>query len=83
MDNVGLLVIFFVLALAIVWGSVIIVNVFLSSDTRIDKIEVSIKQEEDDMAWWKWVLLIIGIIVRILIGIFKLLVQVARGMGKN
>ena len=83
MDNVGLLVIFFVLALAIVWGSVIIVNVFLSSDTRIDKIGVSIKQEEDDMAWWKWVLLIIGIIVRILIGIFKLLVQVARGMGKN
>ena len=83
MDNVGLLVIFFVLALAIVWGSVIIVNVFLLSDTRIDKIGVSIKQEEDDMAWWKWVLLIIGIIVRILIGIFKLLVQVARGMGKN
>ena len=83
MDNVGLLVIFFVLALAIVWGSVIIVNVFLSSDTRIDKIGVSIKEEEDDMAWWKWVLLIIGIIVRILIGIFKLLVQVARGMGKN
>ena len=83
MDNVGLLVIFFVLALAIVWGSVIIVNVFLSSDTRIDKIGGSIKQEEDDMTWWKWVLLIIGIIVRILIGIFKLLVQVARGMGKN
>ena len=30
-----------------------------------------------------WVVVIIGTIVKILIGIFKLLVEVARSMGKN
>ena len=34
-------------------------------------------------AWWEWGLIPMAIIVRILIGIFKLLVSVARGMGKN
>ena len=41
------------------------------------------ESKPDRIAWGGFVLLALALIVRFIIGVFKLLLQVARGMGKD